>query len=138
VRTGLIIGAVLAVLLCAIALVLSTVAAGVDRARLAGILRTLGMPRRQLAALIAWELVPVAAVALVAGAVLGIALPFIVTAALDLRPFTGSEARLVPVIDPLLISGVLGGFSVVVLAAGVIAIAIGDRINPSTTLKMGT
>lgn len=138
VRTGLIIGAVLAVLLCAIALVLSTVAAGVDRARLAGILRTLGMPRRQLAALIAWELVPVAAVALVAGAVLGIALPFIVTAALDLRPFTGSEARLVPVIDPLLISGVLGGFSVVVLAAGVIAIAVGDRINPSTTLKMGT
>jgi putative ABC transport system permease protein len=137
VRTGLIIGAVLTVLLCAISLVLSTAAAGVGRARSAGILRTLGMPRRKLAALIAWELVPVAVVALVAGALLGIALPFIVTAAVDLRPFTGSEARLVPVLDPLLIGAVLSVFSVVVLAAGLIAIAVGDRINPSTTLKMG-
>jgi putative ABC transport system permease protein len=137
VRIGLILGALLSVLLCAIALVLSTVAAGADRARSAGILRTLGMPRRRLATLIAWELVPVAVVALAAGALLGVALPFIVTAAVDLRPFTGSLARPVPVLDALELGGVLAVFSLVVLAAGLVAIAVGDRINPSTTLKMG-
>ena len=137
VRIGLILGALLSVLLCAIALVLSTIAAGADRARSAGILRTLGMPRRRLAALIAWELVPVAVVALAAGALLGIALPYVVTAAVDLRPFTGSAARTVPVFDTLALGGVLAAFSLVVLAAGLIAIAVGDRISPSTTLKMG-
>jgi putative ABC transport system permease protein len=137
VRIGLILGALLSVLLCAIALVLSTVAAGADRARSAGILRTLGMPRRRLATLIAWELVPVAVVALIAGAALGILLPFIVTAAVDLRPFTGSVARPVPVLDALALGGELAAFSLVVLAAGLVAIAVGDRINPSTTLKMG-
>ncbi|MEP6842347.1 MAG: FtsX-like permease family protein [Pseudolysinimonas sp.] len=137
VQVGLILGAGLAVLLCGIALVLSTVAAGVDRARTTGILRTLGMPRRKLSALIAWELVPVAVVALVAGALLGIALPFIVTAAVDLRPYTGSEARLIPVFDPLLIFGVLCAFSVVVVASGLVAIAVDRRLNPSTTLRMG-
>lgn len=137
VRIALILGALLSVLLCALALVLSTVAAGADRARSAGILRTLGMPRRRLAALTAWELVPVAGVAVIAGAVLGILLPFLVTAAVDLRPFTGSIARTVPVFDVALLAGVLGAFSLVVLAAGLIAVAVGDRINPSTTLKMG-
>jgi putative ABC transport system permease protein len=136
-RIGLILGALLSVLLCAVALVLSTVAAGADRARSAGILRTLGMPRRRLATLIAWELVPVAVVALAAGALLGILLPFIVTSAVDLRPFTGSAARTAPVLDALALGGVLAAFSLVVLAAGLVAIAVGDRINPSTTLKMG-
>jgi putative ABC transport system permease protein len=137
VRTGLTLGALLSVLLCAIALVLSTVAAGSDRARSAGILRTLGMPRRRLATLIAWELIPVAAVALAAGTLLGIVLPFIVTAAVDLRPFTGSLARTTPVLDAGVLTAILAAFSLVVLAAGLVAIAVGDRVTPSTTLKMG-
>lgn len=137
VRTGLLVGAVLAVLLCALALVLATVAAALARGRTAGILRTLGMPRRRLSVLIAWELVPVALVALIAGAALGIALPFIVTAAVDLRPFTGGLDRPAPVLEPLLLGGVLTVFSIVVVAAGLIAVAVGNRVNPSDTLKMG-
>ncbi|MEP6843419.1 MAG: ABC transporter permease, partial [Pseudolysinimonas sp.] len=86
VRAGLVLAAGLSVLLCALALVLATVAAAEARGRTAGILRTLGMPRRRLGVLIAWELVPVAAVALVTGAALGIALPFVVNFAVDLRP----------------------------------------------------
>jgi len=43
----------------------------------------------------------------------------------------------VPVFDTLALGGVLAAFSLVVLAAGLIAIAVGDRISPSTTLKMG-
>ena len=137
VRTGLLVGAILSALLCALALVLAVAAAASARARTAGILRTLGMPRRRLAILIAWELIPVAVVAVAAGAVLGVALPFAVTAAVDLRPFTGSLDRPVPVLDPALLGIVLGAFVLVVLVSGLIAVAVGDRVNPSSTLKMG-
>ena len=137
VRAGLVVGASLSALLCALALVLSTAAGAAGRARTAGILRTLGMPRRALAALIAWELVPVAVVALVVGAVLGVSLPFLITAAVDLRPFTGGAVRPVPELDPLPLAIVLGAFAVVVALAGIVAIAVGDRVNPSATLKMG-
>jgi putative ABC transport system permease protein len=137
VRIGLISGAILSTLLCILALILATAAAAAARGRTAGILRTLGMPRRRLGILIAWELVPVAAVALAAGAVLGCLLPFVVTAAVDLRPFTGDSHRPVPVLDPTLLGLVLGAFCLVVLISGTIAVAVGDRVNPSSTLKMG-
>lgn len=137
VRIGLLAATVLCTLLCILALVLATAAAAAARGRTAGILRTLGMPRRRLVALIAWELAPVAVVALAAGAVLGCALPFVVTAAVDLRPFTGGTHRPVPVLDPTLLGWVLGTFCLVILVSGAIAVAIGDRVNPSSTLKMG-
>jgi putative ABC transport system permease protein len=137
VRIGLISGAILSTLLCILALVLATAAAGAARGRTAGILRTLGMPRRRLGTLIAWELVPVAVVALAAGAALGCLLPFVVTAAVDLRPFTGGSHRPVPVLDPTLLGLVLGAFCLVVVISGAIAVAVGDRVNPSSTLKMG-
>jgi putative ABC transport system permease protein len=137
VRIGLISGAILSTLLCILALVLATAAAGAARGRTAGILRTLGMPRRRLGTLIAWELVPVAVVALASGAVLGCLLPFVVTAAVDLRPFTGGSHRPVPVLDPTLLGLVLGAFCLVVVISGAIAVAVGDRVNPSSTLKMG-
>lgn len=137
IRIGLIAGALVSTLLCILALVLATAAAAVARGRTAGILRTLGMRRRRLAGLIAWELVPVAVVAVAAGAVLGCLLPFVVTAAVDLRPFIGGAHRPVPVLDPALLGLVLGAFSLVVLFSGAIAVAVGDRVNPSSTLKMG-
>ena len=137
VRIGLVVGAAVSTLLCILALVLATAAAAAARGRTAGILRTLGMPRRRLAGLIAWELVPVAVVALAAGAVLGCLLPYVVTAAVDLRPFIGGSHRPAPLLDPALLGLVLGAFSLVVLVSGAIAAAVGDRVNPSSTLKMG-
>ena len=78
-----------------------------------------------------------AVVALAAGAVLGCLLPYVVTTAVDLRPFTGGLHRPAPVLDPSLLALVLGAFSLVVLVSGAIAVAVGDRVNPSSTLKMG-
>jgi len=137
VRVGLIVGALLSTLLCAIAFVLGTVSAARERARITGILRTLGMPRRRTRALIAWELIPAALVAILAGGALGLALPFVVAALVDLRPFTGQADRPTIVLDPLIVGGVLIGFAFVVLVSGLIAISLGNRLSPSRTLKMG-
>lgn len=137
VRDALVVGAAISVLLCAIALVLSTIVAGRARARTAGILRTLGLPSRSLRVLVAWELVPVVVVAVIAGTALGVALPFILTAAIDLRPFAGGTARPVPLLDPASVGFVLAAFCAVVALVGVAAVAAGERLNPSTSLKMG-
>jgi putative ABC transport system permease protein len=137
VRFGLVLGALISILLCAIALVLSTIVAGRARSRTAGILRTLGLPSRSLRVLVAWELVPVAVVATLAGTALGLALPYLLTAAVDLRPFAGGTERPVPLLDPSFIGLVLAAFCVVVLAVGLLAVAAGERLNPSSALKMG-
>jgi putative ABC transport system permease protein len=137
VRLALLLGALISVLLCTIALVLSTIVAGRARARTAGILRTLGLPSRSLRVLVAWELVPVVLVAVIAGTILGALLPFLLTAAVDLRPFTGDDTRPVPLFDFGLVGIVLAAFCVVVAIVGFVAVAAGERLNPSTALKMG-
>jgi putative ABC transport system permease protein len=137
VRFGLVLGALISVLLCAIALVLSTIVAGRARSRTAGILRTLGLPSRSLRVLVAWELVPVVVVATVAGTALGLALPFLLTAAVDLRPFAGGTVRPVPLFDATFVALVLAAFCVVVAVVGILAVAAGERLNPSTAIKMG-
>jgi putative ABC transport system permease protein len=137
VRVGLLVGALISVLLSAIALVLSTIVAGRARSRTAGILRTLGLPSRSLRVLVAWELVPVVIVAVIAGTLLGSALPYILTAAVDLRPFAGGTARPAPVFDPGFVGLVLAAFALVVAVVGIAAVAAGERLNPSSALKMG-
>jgi len=138
VRLALLLGAIISVLLCAIALVLSTIVAARARARTAGILRTLGLPSRSLRVLVAWELIPVVIVAVIAGTALGLALPFVLTAAVDLRPFAGGSERPVPLFDPGFVGLVLLAFCAVVAIVGIVAVAAGERLNPSTTVKMGS
>jgi putative ABC transport system permease protein len=137
VRIALVLGAAISLLLSVLALVLSTIVASRARARTAGILRTFGLRSRQLRVLIAWELIPVGIIAVLAGAALGVVLPLLLTNAVDLRPFAGGTARPALLFDSLLLALVLGIFSAVIAVVGIIAAAAGERLNPSTALKMG-
>jgi putative ABC transport system permease protein len=95
------------------------------------------MTPRQVRGLVAWELAPVAIAAVVAGSALGLALAFIVTGLLDLRPFVGGTDPVEPAVPVALVAAVSVGFALVVIAAGFIAIAAARRISPATTVKMG-
>jgi putative ABC transport system permease protein len=86
---------------------------------------------------VAWEFGPVAISALLVGAGVGIVLPYIVTAVLDLRGFFGGTTLPTPSIDPLWIAGALGIYAVTIVAAVLIAAALGKRFAPASTLKMG-
>jgi putative ABC transport system permease protein len=136
-QTALLLAALIAVLLSVLAVVLASASAGAVRNRLVAVLRILGMSPRQLSGLMAWELAPVAATAIVAGTVLGLAELWIVLAALDLRPFLGGDVPPVPIVDPALVAAVVAGFVVVVLIAGAVTTAIGRRISPASNVKMG-
>lgn len=134
---ALLLAALASLLLTMLTVVLASVAAATARNRLVGVLRILGMSPRQLRAVQAWELAPVALTAVIVGTALGLVLPLIVTNALDLRPFVGGRLQPGPDVDPLWILAAVGSFVLVVLLAGIVAGALGRRFAPAGTLKMG-
>lgn len=137
VQGTLAVAALATLILSALVVVLATATAAARRGRTLGVVRVLGMSRRQLAVLTAWELTPVAAVALIVAAALGLALPFVILSVLDLRGFVGGIAVPGPVIDPLWVLAAGGVFVAVVVLASVAATLVGRRIAPAKTIKMG-
>jgi putative ABC transport system permease protein len=133
----LLLTAIVSLLLTMLTVVLASLAAATARNRLVGVLRILGMSPRQLTTIIAWELAPVAVTAIVVGTALGLALPWIVTGALDLRPFVGGRNSPLPVIEPLWVLAAVGAFVLVVAVSGLVAVLVGRRVAPAGTLKMG-
>ncbi|MBX3095206.1 MAG: ABC transporter permease, partial [Cryobacterium sp.] len=83
----------------------------------------------------AWETVPAAIVAILAGCALGAALPFLVLAGVDLRLFTGGSQQPPVTVDPLLLLAVIGGFVVLVAASTVAAIGIARRVSVVRALR---
>jgi putative ABC transport system permease protein len=61
----------------------------------------------------------------------------VVTDVLDLRPFVGGRVQPHPAVEPLLVLAGMGAFVLVVLAAGLVAVAVGRRVAPADTVKMG-
>ncbi|WP_419705716.1 FtsX-like permease family protein [Promicromonospora sp. NFX87] len=139
---GLVIAFVLAVLLagllCAAAVVMTLMLAAPARARLLAVLQTLGLSPRQGRGLVGWEIGPWAVVALAVGAVLGVAVPSLVLAAVDVTALTGGIAQPGPQYDPLLLGAAAAGFVVVVLAAVGVAAALSRRGEVAAQLRMGS
>ncbi|KQO05023.1 hypothetical protein ASF06_18420 [Agreia sp. Leaf244] len=116
---------------------LAAMASAASRNRVVAVMRIIGMTPRQVRALVAWEFGPVALAALLLGAALGAALPYLVTAVLDLRGFIGGTTLPTPMLDPLWIAGAVGIYAVTIVVAVLVAAALGRRFAPASTLKMG-
>lgn len=124
-------------LLCAAAVVMTLMIGAPGRDRLVAVLRTLGLERRGTRGLVAWELGPWVLAAVVVGAGLGVAIPALVLATVDLTPFTGGDARPPLTVDPALLGIVVGGFVLVVAAAVVVSTALSRRTNLAAQLRIG-
>ena len=122
-------------LLCAAAIVLSLLVSAAPLERLLALLRTLGLSRRQARGIVAWEVAPSTIVALVAGALLGLALPFFTLVGVDLRPFTGGLIQPGVSIVPLPLALLVGGFVLIVVVAATVAMTVGRRANIASTLR---
>jgi len=137
VQGTLLAAAVATLALSALVVALATAAAAGRRGRTLGVVRVLGMSRRQVAVLTAWELAPAAGVALLVAAGLGLALPWIILAVLDLRGFVGGIAAPEPALEPVWLVLAAGIFLAVVVLASVTATLIGRRVAPAKTIRMG-
>lgn len=123
-----------ALLLAIAALVLATASARRRRTHLLAVLGAIGADRRQQRRALAWQFAPGVIAALLVGILLGLALPYVVTAAVDLRPFVGGRVPPSPVVDVGMLAVGIGGFAVV---AGVASVLTGRRRAPAASLKMG-
>lgn len=122
-------------LLCAATVVLSLLISAPARERLLALLRTLGLSPGQGRGITAWETVPAAIVAIIAGCALGAALPYLVLAGVDLRLFTGGSQQPPISVDPLLLAVVIGGFIALVTLSTLLAIAVARRVSVTRTLR---
>lgn len=136
-RAALVTALVVATALAAFALVLASIAGARARLRVLALLGTLGLSSRQAGGLAAWELVPTAAASVVAGVLLGLALPAVLVRAIDLRPFTGGSAQPPIEVPWLQLGAVVAGFAVLVLLAVLISTAAARRTSAALTLRMG-
>ncbi|NNU28284.1 FtsX-like permease family protein [Isoptericola sediminis] len=107
---------VLSVLLCVATVALMLVLGTPARSRVLAVLRTLGLPRRAERGLVAWEVGPWAGAALLAGGVVGLAVPALVVAVVDLTPLTGGDGAPALVVDPWGPAALATGLLVAVVA----------------------
>ncbi|MBB1483868.1 FtsX-like permease family protein [Tessaracoccus sp. MC1865] len=107
------------------------------RTRLGAVLRTLGMGRRELRALTAWEIAPSALLGLLLGVGVGIALAALLLATLDFRSLTGGSQPPPLHLDPALLGGV-GALLTLTVAVTIAATAwLVGRTNLAQELRIG-
>jgi putative ABC transport system permease protein len=122
--------------LLAVASVVLTLLLGARaRGRFVAHLRAVGLSGRQVGALVALEVVPVAVGGLLGGLAGGVLLSWLVLPVADLRPLTGSPLP-PPVLVPALPVALIGLGYVVVVGAGIVAAArAGRSVSPAQAAR---
>ncbi|MGR0319156.1 hypothetical protein [Agromyces sp. ZXT2-3] len=134
-RAGLVAAIVAATLLTALALALTLLVGQPARERLLPLLATLGLGRRGERAIVAWEIGPVTAVAIVAGVALGALVPVIVLQGVDLRGFTGGAIAPAVTFDWVLVGAVVAASVIVSAAAAAVAAHVGGRVGAARAMR---
>jgi putative ABC transport system permease protein len=123
--------------LTVLAIVLVQLMGAPARARLLAVLRTLGLAPRQGRTLTAWELAPLIAMAFAVGAVVGLAIPWLLLRAIDLTGLTGGSAQPPLALDWPVLGLVCGGILLTVTLAVTTSAAIAGRTDLARELRIG-
>lgn len=134
-QSALLIAIAVTALLSALTIAMTLVLGGPARARILVLLRMLGGARREARSLAVWEIAPMAVVALVFGAALGIGLPLVILAGVDLRGFTGGRLQPALAVDPVLTLALVLGFALVTAVCTIIALFASGRARASSILR---
>jgi putative ABC transport system permease protein len=126
--------AVVAVLL-ALAVAMTLVLGAPSRGRLLALLGALGFRRSRELTLIVWEVAPAVALALPIGALVGLALPFLVVPAIDLTGFVGGTDQPIVRLGGLMPLWVVLGFLGVTVLAVLAAALVARRVTAAGTLR---
>ncbi|MEV4627990.1 FtsX-like permease family protein [Micromonospora sp. NPDC049523] len=114
----------------------AVVAEARTRGRVLSRLRTMGLSGRQGRQLLVYELLPLVGAAVLAGGVVGVALPGLIGPALNLSTFTAGVAARTH-LDPLLVGGVLLLVVVGLAAALVFENLVNRRMRLGEVLRLG-
>lgn len=125
------------VLLIALALVVVQVMGARSRAELLAVLRTQGLAPGQGMGIVAWEVGPLALLALLFGTAAGVGIAALLVAAMDLTGLTGGRAQPALAVDPLALVTVVGVVVGVLAAAVTVTSWAAGRTNLAQQLKIG-
>ncbi len=135
-RTALL-AAIAAAGLAGAATVLLTLVLGARaRSRMLAILRVLGFTHRQRRWVAVWEQAPSAIGALVVGTGLGLGLAVLVHRVVDLSPFTGEEEQPALVVDRLVLTGLVGGFVMLMAVAIGLGLLATRRTSAAVAVRL--
>ncbi|NED93994.1 hypothetical protein G1H11_01530 [Phytoactinopolyspora alkaliphila] len=137
IRVAFMVSVAFAGLLAAASITLTLILGAPARGRLLSVLRTLGITGRQAQGLVAWEMGPVALLALLFGVGLGAAVPGLVLSGVDLRPFTGGREQPGVEFDYGLVAAAVGAFIVLVAVVVGVAATISGRLRLGEVLRVG-
>ncbi|MGN9908197.1 FtsX-like permease family protein [Phytohabitans sp. LJ34] len=129
-------GAVGATALALLAVGFTVLAGARIRGQVLSRLRTLGLSGRQGRGLLVYELVPLVAIAVLAGGLVGVFLPRVIGPALGLSSFT-SGAAVRTALDPLLVGAVLALVAASLAAAVFVENVINRRLRLGEVLRVG-
>lgn len=127
IATGARVSVALAGVLVALTVALTLVLAAPDRERLLAVLRSMGVRRSEARGLVAWEVAPWALGALLVGGLVGVAVPALLRARVDLTALTGGGPQPALTVDPVLVLGGAVGFVATVVVGAVLAAVAGRR-----------
>jgi putative ABC transport system permease protein len=122
-------------LLLALAIGMTLVLGAPARGRLLALLAAVGFRRSRELALIVWEVAPAVVIALPIGAVVGLALPWVIVPALDLTGFIGGTVQPIVRLGGLMPLYVVLGFLVVTVVAVLAAALVARRVTTAGTLR---
>ncbi|MBO0871474.1 MAG: FtsX-like permease family protein, partial [Micromonosporaceae bacterium] len=106
------------------------------RGRALSRLRTMGLSRGQSRTMLGYELVPLVCVAVLAGAGVGLLLPWLLGPALGLDLFTAGHAATVH-LDPLMVGGLLALVAAALAGAAVVENVVNRRMRLGEVLRLG-
>lgn len=123
--------------LTALALVVVQLMGARSRADLLAVLRTQGIRRRQSMGIVAWEVGPLAVLAVVIGTLAGLGISWLLVTALDLTGLTGGDASPGLHLDPLALLTVVGVVAGTIAASVTLTAWLAGRTNLAQTLRIG-
>lgn len=129
-------GVALPLVFCAAAVAIAALAAARGRGSAVGVLRVLGFSPAQVRRLVGWEFAPVAILAGVTGALLGIAEVLLLGGALDLSTLLGRPAPLAA--SPWATVAVIGLFAATTALTAAVATVVARRRSAASTVRMGS
>ncbi|MCU1416019.1 MAG: FtsX-like permease family protein, partial [Schumannella sp.] len=122
-------------ILLALAIGMTLVLGAPARGRLLALLAAIGFRRSRELALIVWEVAPAVVVALPIGALIGLALPWVIVPAVDLTGFVGGTTAPIVRLGGLMPLFVVLAFLAVTVLAVLVAALVARRVTTAGTLR---
>jgi putative ABC transport system permease protein len=136
-RTAFLAAVSVSAALCVLTVLLWLIVTAPGRNNALSLLRTLGLSGREARRIVVLEMAPAAALALAAGAAVGLNLPWLLDSAVDLTPFVGGSGSATLAVDVIASAWFVAAFLCLIVVSVAAATSFSRRLRLDTVLRLG-